>query len=132
VNKEWSTVRLHSLRFLYLLICVVIGIGAWPEIITPGSPWDLIRSVAYSFYGAYSLLLLLGVALLIPVLGFAGVLAFSVSGRTREFGGWLAVGAEPRSLLLRVVCEVRQWASPSSPLGFCTGMADVIQARRTE
>jgi putative ABC transport system permease protein len=38
-------------------------------------------------------------ALLISVVGVAGVLAFSVSGRTREFGVRLALGAQPRSLL---------------------------------
>jgi hypothetical protein len=37
--------------------------------------------------------------------GVAGVLAFSVSGRTREFGIRLAVGSEPRDLLIRVIAE---------------------------
>lgn len=46
-----------------------------------------------------------GVALLIAVVGVAGVLAFSVSARTREFGVRLAVGSTPRRLLLRVVLE---------------------------
>jgi putative ABC transport system permease protein len=46
-----------------------------------------------------------GVALAIAVVGVAGVLAFSVSGRTREFGIRLAVGAQPRSLLLGVIAE---------------------------
>ena len=41
-----------------------------------------------------------GVALLIAVVGVAGVLAFSVSGRTREFGIRLAVGSQPRHLLI--------------------------------
>jgi putative ABC transport system permease protein len=44
-----------------------------------------------------------GVALAIAVVGVAGVLAFSVSGRTREFGIRLAVGAQPRNLLLGVI-----------------------------
>ncbi len=46
-----------------------------------------------------------GVALLIAIVGVAGVLAFSVSGRTREFGIRLAVGSQPRHLLLRVIAE---------------------------
>ncbi|MBV9678493.1 MAG: ABC transporter permease [Acidobacteriaceae bacterium] len=46
-----------------------------------------------------------GVALLIAVVGVAGVLAFSVSGRTREFGIRLAVGSQPRGLLMRVMAE---------------------------
>ncbi len=46
-----------------------------------------------------------GVALLIAVVGVAGVLAFSVSARTREFGIRLAVGSEPRDLLTGVLNE---------------------------
>ena len=45
------------------------------------------------------------VALAIAVVGVAGVLAFSVSGRTREFGVRLAVGAQPRHLLLSVIVD---------------------------
>ena len=40
-----------------------------------------------------------GVALLIAVVGVAGVLAFSVSARTREFGVRLAIGSTPWELL---------------------------------
>jgi ABC-type antimicrobial peptide transport system permease subunit len=39
------------------------------------------------------------VALIIAVVGVAGVLAFSVSVRTREFGIRLAIGSQPRHLL---------------------------------
>ncbi len=46
-----------------------------------------------------------GVALLIAVVGVAGVLAFSVSARTREFGIRLALGSQPDSLLRGVVAE---------------------------
>ena len=46
-----------------------------------------------------------GVALLIAVVGVAGVLAFSVSARTREFGIRLAIGSAPRQLLGRVLGE---------------------------
>src|SRR5262245_37648342 len=46
-----------------------------------------------------------GIALLIAVVGVAGVLAFSVSARTREFGVRLAVGSSPRQLLTRVLSE---------------------------
>jgi putative ABC transport system permease protein len=45
------------------------------------------------------------VALLISIVGVAGVLAFSVSGRTREFGIRLAVGSQPRRILTDVVGE---------------------------
>ena len=46
-----------------------------------------------------------GIALLIAVVGVAGVLAFSVSARTREFGVRLAIGSTPRHLLMRVLLE---------------------------
>jgi putative ABC transport system permease protein len=46
-----------------------------------------------------------GVALLVAVVGVAGVLAFSVSARTREFGVRLALGSTPRHLLARVLSE---------------------------
>ena len=46
-----------------------------------------------------------GIALLIAVVGIAGVLAFSVSARTREFGLRLAVGCSPRTLLKHVLSQ---------------------------
>jgi predicted lysophospholipase L1 biosynthesis ABC-type transport system permease subunit len=45
------------------------------------------------------------VALTIAVVGIAGVLAFSVSARTREFGVRLAIGLQPRVLLTRILGE---------------------------
>jgi putative ABC transport system permease protein len=46
-----------------------------------------------------------GVALLIAVVGVGGVLAFSVSARTHEFGVRLAIGATPRDLMSGVVVD---------------------------
>jgi predicted permease len=46
-----------------------------------------------------------GVALAIAIVGVAGVLAFSVSARTREFGVRLAIGSTPGALLTRIVRE---------------------------
>ena len=46
-----------------------------------------------------------GVALLIAIVGVAGVLAFSVSARTREFGIRLAIGSTRAHLLARVLRE---------------------------
>jgi putative ABC transport system permease protein len=45
------------------------------------------------------------VALIIAVVGVAGVLAFSVSARTREFGIRLALGSQPGNLLRGVVTQ---------------------------
>lgn len=46
-----------------------------------------------------------GVALTIAVVGVAGVLAFSVSARTREFGIRLAIGSTPSRLLAGILRE---------------------------
>jgi predicted permease len=46
-----------------------------------------------------------GIALLIAVVGIGGVLAFSVSARTREFGVRMAIGSAPRQILGRVLSE---------------------------
>jgi len=62
-----------------------------------------------------------GVALLIAIVGVAGVLAFSVSGRTREFGIRLAVGAAPQDLLRRVVTEGAVMAAGGLVLGLAGG-----------
>jgi ABC-type antimicrobial peptide transport system permease subunit len=62
-----------------------------------------------------------GVALLIAVVGVAGVLAFSVSGRIREFGIRLAVGSQPRHLLLRVMAEGAAMAIGGLAVGLACG-----------
>jgi hypothetical protein len=56
------------MRFLYLFNGIVVGLGAWPAIISPEKPWDLMHSVAFSLYAAYSPLMLLGVWLPIRML----------------------------------------------------------------
>jgi len=64
-----------------------------------------------------------GIALLIAVVGVAGVLAFSVSARTREFGVRLAVGSAPRHLLRRVLSEGAQIATVGIAAGAAGGYA---------
>jgi|SRR5579864_3683209 len=63
------------------------------EVLTP----ERLNSVVFGVFAA--------VALAIAVVGVAGVLAFSVSARTREFGIRLALGSKPRNLLRGVVTE---------------------------
>jgi predicted permease len=67
-----------------------------------------------------------GIALLIAVVGVSGVLAFSVSARTREFGVRLAVGSAPRQLLTSVVSEGVAIAG----IGIATGAAAGFIAAR--
>src|SRR4029453_16548970 len=59
------------------------------------------------------------VALAISIVGVPGVLAFSVSGRTREFGIRLAIGCQPRHLLTDVLTEGFVMAA----LGIVAGVA---------
>jgi putative ABC transport system permease protein len=61
------------------------------EVLTP----DRLNAIVFGGFAA--------VALLISVVGVAGVLAFSVSGRTREFGIRMALGAQPRDILTDVL-----------------------------
>ncbi|HKN75473.1 MAG TPA: ABC transporter permease [Candidatus Acidoferrum sp.] len=63
------------------------------EVLTP----DRLNSVVF---GGFAL-----VALAIAIVGVAGVLAFSVSARTREFGIRLAIGSQPSRLLAGVIRE---------------------------
>jgi putative ABC transport system permease protein len=64
-----------------------------------------------------------GVALLIAVVGVAGVLAFSVSARTREFGIRLALGSQPENLLRGVVAEGVVMAAVGVLAGAAFGLA---------
>ena len=63
------------------------------EVLTP----DRLNTVVFGVFAA--------VALVIALVGVAGVLAFSVSARTREFGIRLAIGSQPRDLLTGVIVE---------------------------
>ena len=63
------------------------------------------------------------VALAIAVVGVAGVLAFSVSARTREFGVRLAIGLQPRVLLTRILGEGAVMAGTGIVAGTIGGIA---------
>jgi predicted permease len=63
------------------------------------------------------------VALAIAIVGVAGVLAFSVSARTREFGIRLAIGSEPKSLLAGVLREGALIAAAGVAAGAIGGFA---------
>ncbi len=63
------------------------------EVLTP----DWLNTIVFGGFAA--------VALAIAIVGVAGVLAFSVSARTREFGIRLAIGSQRRHLLTRVIAE---------------------------
>jgi len=81
------------------------------EVLTP----DRLNAVVFGGFAA--------VALLISVVGVAGVLAFSVSGRTREFGIRMALGAQPRNILTGVLLEGTVIAGIGVGAGMIVGIA---------
>jgi predicted permease len=81
------------------------------EVLTP----DRLNSLVFGVFAA--------VALAIAVVGVAGVLAFSVSARTREFGIRLALGSEPRQLLKGVIAEGTVMAAAGVVAGAAFGFA---------
>jgi ABC-type antimicrobial peptide transport system permease subunit len=81
------------------------------EVLTP----DRLNAIVFGGFAA--------VALLISVVGVAGVLAFSVSSRTREFGIRMALGALPRNILANVLVEGVAMASIGVGTGVVVGFA---------
>jgi predicted permease len=81
------------------------------EVLTP----DRLNTVVFGVFAA--------VALAIALVGVAGVLAFSVSARTREFGIRLALGSQPRHLLTGVVAEGAVMAAAGVAAGALSGCA---------
>ena len=81
------------------------------EVLTP----DRLNAIVFGGFAA--------VALLISVVGVAGVLAFSVSGRTREFGIRMALGALPRNILTTVLVEGVAMAGIGVGAGVVVGFA---------
>jgi putative ABC transport system permease protein len=81
------------------------------EVLTP----DRLNTVVFGVFAA--------VALAIALVGVAGVLAFSVSARTREFGIRLAIGSQPRQLLAGVIAEGAIMAVAGIAIGAAGGYA---------
>jgi putative ABC transport system permease protein len=81
------------------------------EIVTP----DKLNAIVFGGFAA--------VALLISIVGVAGVLAFSVSGRIREFGIRIALGAQPGVILKNVLYEGVAMAAVGVAVGVALGFA---------
>jgi predicted permease len=79
------------------------------EVLTP----DRLNTIVFGGFAA--------VALAIAIVGVAGVLAFSVSARTREFGIRLAVGSQPGRLLAGVIAEGAVMAGAGVVVGAVLG-----------
>lgn len=83
------------------------------EVLTP----DRLNAVVFGGFAA--------VALLISIVGVAGVLAFSVSSRTREFGIRMALGAPPRTILISVLRDGAWMAVVGVGAGIALGFGAV-------
>ncbi len=55
-----SKFRFWFLRFFYLMIAAFLGIDVWTEIFTHKELWLPLPGVAYSFWGAFTILAILG------------------------------------------------------------------------
>jgi len=88
------------------------------EVLAP----DRLNSLVFGVFAA--------VALLIAVIGVAGVLAFSVSARTREFGIRMALGSEPGHILRGVIREGTRMALAGVVAGGILGYATARVAGR--
>jgi len=87
------------------------------EVLTP----QRLNSVVFGVFAA--------VALSIAVVGVAGVLAFSVSARTREFGIRLALGSQPQRLFKDVITEGAAMAAAGIMAGAVFGFVLAQLAR---
>ena len=81
------------------------------EVLSP----DRLNTVVFGGFAA--------IALIIAVVGVAGVLAFSVSGRTREFGVRLAIGSQPWHLVMGVLRQGALMAALGVAAGALGGYA---------
>ena len=79
------------------------------EVLSP----DRLNAIVFGGFAA--------VALLISVVGVAGVLAFNVSGRTKEFGIRMALGALPQNILADVLSEGAVMAAIGVSAGMLIG-----------
>jgi putative ABC transport system permease protein len=80
------------------------------EVLTP----DKLNAIVFGGFA--------GIALLISIVGVAGVLAFSVSGRTREFGIRIALGAQPANILTDVLLDGLLMAAIGVAAGLVLGV----------
>jgi len=87
------------------------------EVLTP----QRLNSVVFGLFAA--------VALAIAVVGVAGVLAFSVNARTREFGIRLALGSQPQRLFKDVITEGAAMAAAGIVAGAIFGFVLARLAR---
>lgn len=63
-NKKFDGIRpinIYFMRLIYLLMFFVLGVDVWGYIISNPGPWNETEAVAWSVWGAFSLLAFIGV-----------------------------------------------------------------------
>lgn len=58
--ERTTTFRLYLLRALYLLNFAMLGLDVWPDLLSKGGAWDPMTGVAFAFWGALSVVSILG------------------------------------------------------------------------
>jgi hypothetical protein len=92
---------------------VVVSVATWRDHLAASRDAQL-RRVAAGVFAAFG-----GIALLLAVLGVYGVKSYVLSRRTREFSIRIAIGAEPRVLLVQVLRE----GGSITAIGIAIGLA---------
>jgi putative ABC transport system permease protein len=107
------------------------GIREEMHALDPGQPISRFRSMeeikAAQFqaerFQMTLLVLLAGIGLLLAAAGIYGLIAYSVSQRTREFGIRIALGARPAGILRSIVAQGALLALTGVVIGIATAVA---------
>ena len=87
----------------------VTDIAALPDVLNASVAQPRFRTLLLGLFGA--------IALMLTVVGIFGVISYSVSRRTRELGIRMALGAQPGSVLGRIVLETLTLSLIGSAIG---------------
>jgi ABC-type antimicrobial peptide transport system permease subunit len=80
-------------------------------------------SIATPRFGFVLVGMFAGLAILLAAIGTYGVISYSVSRRTAEFGLRMALGAQRRDVLRMVIAQAAKLAIAGTVLGVCASFA---------
>ncbi len=113
-KREVSKIRWYAMKGIYLLTFLSLGYQTWETLLFSNSTWDPTEGVAYAFWGAYSVLMGIGIRYPLKMLPLLMLQLFykSVWLLTIGYPSWLngnldAVGQEfVRIFLIAVVLDL--------------------------